>query len=99
MYAAYASRFIHWQERPDINDDIVDVPVILRIWAANELCTLEELLYMSDPIDNEDWKKLEIEFIPEGNYQYIIFEPFDKLAEGQRANLLIDKISHLKVID
>lgn len=72
-------------------------PIQLRIWLGNKKCKKQQLIYESCLIKNEDWKKHVIDFIPERDFNYIIFEAYTQ--KTRKGNILIDNISPIYKCD
>jgi len=72
-------------------------PIQLRIWLGTKKCKKQQLIYESSLVKNGDWKKHIIDFIPEKDFKYIIFEAFT--PETRKGNILIDNISPIYKCD
>jgi len=72
-------------------------PIQIRIWLGSKKCKKDQLIYESDIIKNGDWKRQHIDFTPDGNYKYIIFEAYTKSIT--KGNILIDNISAIYKCD
>ncbi len=72
-------------------------PAIVRIWGVKNKCETLELLYESQPINHIEWKKLDIEFIPQMDHDRILIEAFyDKMiTDPYNGNILIDGFSEI----
>ncbi len=72
-------------------------PAIIRIWGIGEECQTKELLFESEPIDHVNWKKIEIEFTPQMEHEYLMIEAFfDKMIDDPyNGNVLLDEISDI----
>lgn len=70
-------------------------PAIVRIWGVKNKCETLELLFESEPINQVEWKKLNIEFVPKMNHDRILIEAFyDKMiTDPYNGNVLLDGIS------
>ncbi|MCB0570314.1 MAG: hypothetical protein KDC66_11145 [Phaeodactylibacter sp.] len=70
-------------------------PAVLRIWGANRLCEKEELLAVSMPIDNTEWKKHNFTFTPSATYSHIILEAYylEGALEPYNGHILLDGLS------
>ena len=72
-------------------------PAIIRIWGVKNKCETLELLFESQPINNTEWKKLDIEFSPKMNHERILIEAFyDKMiTDPYNGNVLLDGLSEI----
>lgn len=74
-----------------------NLAIKLRIYIGKNKCDKDQLVYESETITNEEWKKHFIEFNADSDYDYIILEAF--YQEGQfrhKGNVLIDNLSNIK---
>lgn len=71
---------------------------VLRVWGGAAICSKEELLYLSDEIDHDDWKEYVIEFVPtSSSIQFISLETyFPDDSNFTRGNLMMDNITTVK---
>ena len=70
------------------------VPAVLMVWAGDELCVQDELLYKTTPIKNKDWQSYEIKFSPKKSYKYISIEAYyEDVSKIENGHILIDNIS------
>ena len=67
---------------------------VFRIWGGNSYCDKVQLLAVSDPISNYEWKSFVFSFIAKANYEYISIECYYKKPSlfHYRANILIDAL-------
>ncbi len=72
-------------------------PIQIRIWLGNKKCSKQQLIYESEIVKNNDWKKHLIDFTPDDNYKYIILEAYTK--DIKKGNILIDNISAIYKCD
>lgn len=72
-------------------------PAIIRIWGVKNKCETLELLYESLPVNHVEWKKLDIEFIPNMDHDRILIEAFyDKMiTDPYNGNILLDGLSEI----
>lgn len=69
-------------------------PIKLRIWMADKKCGVQQLVFESPMIEEEDWERFVIEFTAEKDYRYILLEAYYKDGWFKRkGNILIDNIS------
>ncbi len=73
-------------------------PIRLRIKGGNTACDSQEVLYESDLVMHEEWKKYWVGFSSKQDVDFLIFEV--TFAKGviitYRGNLLIDNLSPIK---
>jgi hypothetical protein len=69
----------------------------LRIWLSDKKSKRQQLIYISEFIESEEWLPIDFEFIPEKDHHYIILEAFisDKKINYE-GNILIDDISPIR---
>jgi hypothetical protein len=72
---------------------------ILRIWGGNKYCDKQQLLAVSGPVSNFDWKNYALSFISKDNYDYISIECYYKMPSlfPYRANILIDALLFFEI--
>lgn len=72
-------------------------PTTLRIWGGSDYCQNSELLAVSEPVDNLDWKEYTFEFNPENDHSFILLEAFYKTPEPipYNGHILVDEASHI----
>jgi len=77
-----------------------DNSVVLSIWGGKGYCDELELLYESEPVDNEEWYTYEISIRPSYNIKYITLQAYyiDD-SEPYNGNILVDNISGLTLIE
>lgn len=69
-------------------------PIGLRIWISDEKCKTTQLIHQFSPINNQDWQRFKIEFKPQLDANYVLFEAFIKEGSfSHKGNILIDNIS------
>jgi len=70
----------------------------LRVWGGDSKCAKTQLLYESQVIENTNWLNHNIQFKPESQLKYLIFEANfnDKKPNFYNGNLLMDNISPIK---
>ena len=94
VYVATANDFVSKDSKTRQKANY-NTPAILRIWGINQLCETQELLFESEPIDHQDWKKLLIQFSPQTQHSHIMLEAFfdKKIDEPYNGHILLDNIS------
>jgi len=90
-----ASRFK--EPKPEYN---YNKSVNLRIWGGIDYCEEFELLYVSPPVDNEEWQSYEVNIHPESDITHISLQAYyiDE-SEPYNGNILIDNISQFIIVD
>jgi hypothetical protein len=65
-----------------------------RMWGGNHPCEKKQLLALSVPIGNFEWKNFVFNFVPNESYNFISIECFYKTPSlfPYRANILIDAL-------
>jgi hypothetical protein len=110
FFTAFAEKYRHWYFASVYEKDTYNYkrylhfknkPVKLKIWASNDGCEEEELVYQSGLINHETWKETSIDFNVRSNYEYLIFEAvFPKgTTKPYNGNVLLDGISDLTKIE
>lgn len=71
----------------------------LRIWGGKEVCDNYELLYVSPPIDNQEWRSYEVTIQPISDIRFVSLQAYyvDD-SEPYNGNLLIDNISNFEIV-
>jgi len=59
-------------------NEFFNTPITLRIIAGKKYCDKKQVLAVSKPISNEEWKEYTFKFNLEGTYDYIYLEAFYK---------------------
>lgn len=68
-------------------------PIQLRIYIGDSKCSKDQLIFESPVVKSMKWKTFLIDFIPEAEYEYIIFEAFYKDGTfSHKGNILIDNL-------
>ncbi len=104
FHTAFAEKYRHWYFASEYEKDTYNYkkylhfknkPVKLRIWASNDGCEQEELVYQSGLINHVKWQETTIEFNVETNYLFLIFESVfpEGTTRAYNGNILIDDIS------
>lgn len=72
-----------------------DGSVILRVFGGQSICDRGDLLFSSEPIENEEWSELVITIEPENDYRYMRLEAFfiPLTIFPYNGNVLIDYMS------
>ena len=78
-----------------------NIPAVLRIWAGNNACPVDQLLAETPPIEGIGWAKYTLEFVPEQNYDYLGLEAYYKKSflEPYNGNVLVDGLSALTICE
>ncbi len=77
-------------------------PVVVRIWGGNANCDKQEMLAISEPVDNVEWLEYPFLLSPiKGNYSHLLIEAYykDRYGDAYNGNVLIDHASDLRVVD
>lgn len=83
--------------RSDTYADYND-PIKLRIWIGGRKCDRSQMILETDFIRNTDWEKLEFQFVPEDDMQYILIEAFYKEGPfSKKGNILLDNVSAILI--
>ena len=96
LYVAMSKTFKS-HDAKTMNEEFFTQPAIIRIWGVENACETKELLFESEVIDHENWKRIAFEFTPKMAHQRIMFEAFyDKMvADPYNGNVLLDGISDI----
>lgn len=70
-------------------------PAVLRIWGGKSICSKDELLGTSGPVENKDWKEFAFRFEPELSHRYITLEAFyvTPVLSAYNGHILVDQAS------
>lgn len=68
----------------------------LRVWLGKNVCQKSQVIFISKEVEHSAWKKYQIEFTPDEDYQYFRIEAFYKDGNfSYKGNILIDNISNI----
>jgi len=70
-----------------------NTPIKLRIYLGSSRKSKDQLIYESEKVENSEWEKHLIEFIPKQNYRYFIIEAYTDDGPTIRGNILIDNLT------
>ncbi|RLD18514.1 MAG: OmpA family protein [Bacteroidetes bacterium] len=70
-------------------------PAVLRIWGGRSICSKGELLGVSAPVTNRDWKEYQFKFEPDSSLRYITLEAFyvTPVLSAYNGHILLDQAS------
>jgi outer membrane protein OmpA-like peptidoglycan-associated protein len=70
-------------------------PAVLRIWGGKSICSKDELLGVSGPITNRQWKEYSFKFEPNSSNRYITLEAFyvTPVLSAYNGHILVDQAS------
>lgn len=95
FYCALAERYYSPYPPNEHSKSFVNA-VKINVFLANSNFERDQLIYSSGSNDNFEWKEHVIEFIPDNNFQYIIFEvDFEEGSEPYRGHILLDNVSDI----
>lgn len=96
MYAARSDTFESHDAKTSKTASFT-TPAIVRVWGVKNKCETLELLYESQPINQVEWKKLDIELTPKMDHDRILIEAFyDKMiTDPYNGNVLLDGLSKI----
>ena len=95
---AHSEYFMHKSDTTSTTKYSQDVPAILRLWSSEDGCDLRELLYESEAISNEEWRKTKVSISPIDSVRYLVFEVVADGVGSKSTNLLMDDISKIKLV-
>ena len=74
---------------------------VFRVWGGTSHCDKIQLLAVSDPISNYEWKNFVFTFIAKDEYDYISIECYYKKPSlfHYRANILIDALLFFEICE
>jgi len=73
-------------------------PLHLKIWISDSKGKRQQLIYKSKKISNQEWEKHSVEFTPNEESNYIIFDAFiNKEPTNYKGNILIDNITFVSM--
>lgn len=82
---------LYMDDKPNYN---YITPANLRIWAAFDTCERYDILYVSPPIDNEEWQTYEVVIQPKSDIKYITLQAyFVDDSKPYNGNIIVDNIS------
>lgn len=65
----------------------------IRLWVGNSICAKDQMIYLSDPIKNNEWKTLHIEFNAKNNASHFRIEAYTNDSNHPKGNILIDNLT------
>ncbi len=70
-------------------------PAVLRIWGGRSICSKGELLGISAPVTNRNWKEYRFKFEPDSSNRYITLEAFyvTPVLSAYNGHILVDQAS------
>jgi len=70
-------------------------PAVLRIWGGRSICSKGELLGVSAPVTNRNWKEYRFKFEPDSSNRYITLEAFyvTPVLSAYNGHILVDQAS------
>ena len=76
-------------------------PAVLRLFGGQSMCDSQEMLVVSEPVDNSDWETYEFKIKPKRDYTHISLQAFfvTPVIHGYNGHICLDNASHFKVID
>ena len=76
-------------------------PIKLKVYGGNEFCSKEQFLAETDLINHIDWKIYELNFVPEKDFNFILFEVFyeEPTLFSYNGNILLDALSPINKCD
>lgn len=74
-----------------------NIPITLRVWIGSSKKSKDQLVYKSELIDWKEWKTIKIDFNPDADYRYIIFEAYAPASRNTGGNILLDNISAISL--
>jgi hypothetical protein len=93
-----SSRFISLS-KTTMNPENFNNPTVLRIWGSNDICSQEaQLLFETTTIDNHEWERYAIQFVPNDEYEFIILEAYYDGKNRYNGNLMIDNLSPIRKV-
>ena len=73
-----------------------DKELVLTVSLATNLCYPDQVIYKSEKVTNSEWETYEIQFTPNKDFNFIIFEANYADGKAGNGNIMMDNISDIK---
>lgn len=85
--------------RKNNKEEFFDKALCLNVLLSNTICDGTVVFYTSEPIDNQEWQTIEVNFTPDQKYDFIILEAYyvTPVTAPYNGNIMIDNIRNFKI--